>query len=323
METTNDTISELYSTHSPLLRTFEVLGDGWTFLILREAFFGARKFKEYQKILAAPRSRLTERLGHLVKHEVLLKREYSSRPVRYEYILSDSGHDLYGMIMMMKNWGERWRPQDISLQLNHKKCNAILEPHLICSACRKNVALEDVRLSSNAPQLDQPNFGIRRQLKRDAFDQDKRNDPVARTLAVIGDQWTMMVLKEAFNDVVTFEEFQKNLDISRSTLSARLLHLVKQDVLSRTAYSEKPPRYSYQLTPAGRDLFSVALLMFHWGERWLFDDKNSSYHLVHQTCGNRLKPVVVCTACHDEVFSRDVDSLQFSEAAVLRKRDLA
>lgn len=306
-------ISDLYSTHSPLLRTFEVLGDGWTFLILRESFFGARKFKEYQQILSAPRARLTERLNHLVKHKVLLKREYSSRPVRYEYLLSESGHDLYGMIMMMKNWGERWRPQDISLQLKHKNCGAILEPHLICSACRKNIVLEDVKLSSNAPQRDQPNFGIRRQLKQDAFGQDKRNDPVARTLAVIGDQWTMMVVKEAFSDVVTFEEFQKKLDISRSTLSARLLHLVEQDVLCKTAYSEHPPRYSYQLTPAGRDLFSVALLMFHWGERWLFNDGQPSYHLVHQTCGNKLKPAVVCAACDAEVFSRDVDILLHSE----------
>ena len=307
MKSPSDTTSKLYSTHSPLLRTFEVLGDGWTFLILREAFFGARKFDEYQKALGAPRSRLTERLSHLVKHRVLLKREYCSRPVRYEYVLSASGHDLYGMIMMMKNWGERWRPQDKSLTLTHKNCNAILQPRLICSACQENVSLEDVQLISDENSLDQPNFGIRRQLKRDAFEQDRRNDPVARTLAVIGNQWTMMILKEAFSGVITYEEFQRKLDMSRSTLSARLSHLVEEGVLGRTAYSEKPLRYSYQLTPAGLDLFNVALMMFHWGESWLIDAKKPSHHLLHQRCGNRLVPIVVCKSCGDEIFSRDVD----------------
>lgn len=307
MNDAKEEMSNLYSTNSPLLRTFEVLGDGWTFLILREAFFGARKFDEYQQKLGVPRSRLTERLGHLVKHQVLLRREYSSRPVRYEYLLSDSGHDLYGMIMMMKNWGEQWRPKDQSLQLTHKNCGTILFPQLVCSACTKGVALEDVRLSSSENTAEQPNFEIRRQLKPDAFNQDKRNDPVARTLAVIGDQWTMMVLKEAFGDVVTFENFRKNLNISRSTLSARLSKLIDEGVLHKTAYNETPRRYSYHLTPAGHDLFSVAIMMLHWGERWLFHAGKTPYHLVHQTCKSKLRPVVVCSTCGDEVSDRDVE----------------
>lgn len=307
MNGTQSNDSELSSVKSPLLRTFEVLGDGWTFLILREAFFGCRRFDEYQKVLAIARARLTERLTHLVNHDVLFKRPYSDRPLRHEYLLSEAGHDLYGMIMMMKAWGERWKPSASQLQLIHTKCGSILETELICAECETLVLLNHVRLSSSPDSNEQPQFKVRRQLNREAFEQDKRNDPVAQTLAVIGDQWTMMVLKEAFNDSTTFENFKQRLGIPRGTLSSRLKHLVREEILTKTLYSEKPPRYAYTLTPSGHDLFNVALMMFHWGESWLFGKRRPSYHMIHQTCANPLIPKVICCHCKDEVHSRDVE----------------
>lgn len=89
-------------------RTMDLLGDWWTPLVLREAFYGIRRFDEFQQELGIARTTLSERLRRLVEAELLEKQVYETMPVRYEYVLTESGRDFYGVLLAMTAWGDRW-----------------------------------------------------------------------------------------------------------------------------------------------------------------------------------------------------------------------
>lgn len=91
---------------------------------------------------------------------------------------------------------------------------------------------------------------------------------VAQTLEVVGDWWSLLIVRDAFFGVSRFEDFQRRLGIARNTLTDRLAWLCDHDVLSRTPYQEAPVRYDYRLTPKGRDLRLVLIAMLQWGDHW-------------------------------------------------------
>lgn len=96
----------------PVARTTDLLGDWWTPLIIRSAFLGARRFDEFTDLLGIPRNVLAERLKRLVAEEVLERRPYQDRPVRYEYRLTERGIELFDLIVVMVRWGNRWSDWD-------------------------------------------------------------------------------------------------------------------------------------------------------------------------------------------------------------------
>lgn len=91
--------------------------------------------------------------------------------------------------------------------------------------------------------------------------------PVARALSVIGDRWTMLIVRDCFLGKSRFEEFQKSLGVTRHVLSNRLKQLVEDGVLERNAYSSKPPRYDYRLTEKGRDFAPALIGLKDWGKK--------------------------------------------------------
>src|SRR5438552_1922476 len=95
---------------------------------------------------------------------------------------------------------------------------------------------------------------------------------VARTLDVIGEWWTMLIMRDAFKGVTRFEDFHRNLGIARTVLSTRLDRLVEAGIFVRRQYSDHPPRSEYVLTEKGRDLFPVLVTLTQWGDRWAADD---------------------------------------------------
>jgi DNA-binding HxlR family transcriptional regulator len=294
---------------SPMLKTFLVLGDGWSFFILREAFFGVRRFDEFLKELGIPRSRLIERLNHLLDVGIFYRRQYSQHPPRSEYLLTKMGHDIYAMTLMMKRWGDRWRQAKPlpSLRLIHTLCGNVLVSNIACNSCRVTIEIDAVTVPEIARENEQPKFTVRRQLLRGAFEHDKRNDSVARTLAVIGDQWTMMIIREALLGTDKFSQFQQRLAIARGTLSSRLNHLVDKRVMQRLPYQHNPKRYKYQLTESGLDLYGTFLAMHEWAQSWLFKDSEQPFNFVHSSCGKQLRTSVVCEACQQIVNDKDVE----------------
>jgi DNA-binding HxlR family transcriptional regulator len=124
---------------------------------------------------------------------------------------------------------------------------------------------------------------------------------VARTLDVVGERWSLLILRDAFYGVRRFDDFQRNLGIARNVLTDRLTKLVGQGVLERQPYQDRPPRYEYRLTEKGRDLLPVVLAMMRWGDRWTAGESGPPVTLTHTGCGASTEPHVVCSVCGEEL----------------------
>lgn len=134
--------------------------------------------------------------------------------------------------------------------------------------------------------------------------------PVAKSLSVLGDRWTMLVLREAFWRVRRFEDFQARTGAPRPVLAERLKMLVDQGVLERRQYSERPARFEYRLTEKGVDLYPVVISLLEWGERWMTDaGAEPVVELRHRACGHTTHPQLACSACGDVLTARDVEAV--------------
>ena len=129
---------------------------------------------------------------------------------------------------------------------------------------------------------------------------------MARSLAVIGDRWTLLILRECFLRVRRFEDFQARLGIGRPILADRLKKLVDNFVLTKVAYQQKPTRYEYRLTAKGLDLYPVVLSIVHWGDVHLSGRKGRPVVHHHISCGHAFDPVTTCSGCAEALDPRDV-----------------
>lgn len=130
---------------------------------------------------------------------------------------------------------------------------------------------------------------------------------VARSVAVIGDRWTLMVLRDCFLGVRRFEAFEKRLGISRSIVADRLKRLVAEGVLRREAYQQRPVRYEYRLTDKGLALHPVIMAIVHWGDVHYAGDAGPPLIHRHKPCGRDFAPVLTCSACGEPLVARDVE----------------
>jgi DNA-binding HxlR family transcriptional regulator len=131
------------------------------------------------------------------------------------------------------------------------------------------------------------------------------NCSVAQCLEVVGEWWSMLIVRDAFLGVRRFDDFQARLGISRNILNQRLTHLVDEGVLERVRYQDHPPRDEYRLTDKGRDLWGVLTAMREWGDRWAAPD-GPSLVLVHKDCGHVAEVVPTCSACGERLEARKV-----------------
>jgi DNA-binding HxlR family transcriptional regulator len=116
--------------------------------------------------------------------------------------------------------------------------------------------------------------------------------PIARSLERVGDEWSVLILRDALYGLTRFDAFQKSLGIAPNILTRRLATLVETGMLERRQYSEHPPRYEYFLTDAGRDFRTVLLAMLAWGNRH-FADEGLSMTIVDAKTGEIADPILV------------------------------
>lgn len=124
---------------------------------------------------------------------------------------------------------------------------------------------------------------------------------VARALSVVGERWTLLILRDAFLGTRRFDQFQSRLGITRHRLSERLGKLVDQGVLTRVQYSEKPPRHEYRLTRKGLALYPVLMTLGHWGDEWMERGQGAPVEYFHQRCGKKMKTVLTCSECGEDL----------------------
>jgi DNA-binding HxlR family transcriptional regulator len=120
---------------------------------------------------------------------------------------------------------------------------------------------------------------------------------IQRALDVLGDRWTLLVLRDAFRGIRRFDDFRRDLDIARPVLAERLKKLVDHGVLVKQLYQEHPPRYEYRLTAMGVELSPILVALMRWGDRNLAGAAGPPTVLVH-TCGQELDQEFVCWACN-------------------------
>jgi DNA-binding HxlR family transcriptional regulator len=128
---------------------------------------------------------------------------------------------------------------------------------------------------------------------------------VAQCLEVVGEWWSMLIVRDAFLGVTRFDDFQRRLGISRNILQQRLTHLVDNDVLARVPYSERPLRHEYRLTDKGRDLWPVLTAMRQWGDAYSAPE-GAPVELVHKACGEKATALLVCDHCGEQLDARSV-----------------
>jgi len=125
-------------------RAMEILGERWTFLILRESFYGVRRFSDMQRNLGIARNILSGRLQNLVRAGILERRRYQEEPERYEYKLTQAGRDLYPAIITIMRWGDEHLVDHGAPVVLRHSCGAEAEPVLVCAHCHAPMDPRDV-----------------------------------------------------------------------------------------------------------------------------------------------------------------------------------
>ncbi len=130
---------------------------------------------------------------------------------------------------------------------------------------------------------------------------------IARSLAVAGEPWSPLVLRDVWVGIRRFDDIQRDLGISRKVLAERLRHLVDAGMLERRPYSERPPRHEYVLTPKGFEFVDVLMALAAWGDRWTAGDAGPPALRRHRTCGEITQIEMHCGSCGEILSSAEVD----------------
>ena len=125
-------------------RAVDIIGDRWTILVLREAFYGVRRYGEMARNLGIARNVLASRLKALVADGLLERRRYRTDPDWYEYVLTASGRDLYGAILALLRWGDVHAPSEQPLRLRHRRCGKPTHAKVVCAACGEELDPREV-----------------------------------------------------------------------------------------------------------------------------------------------------------------------------------
>ena len=127
---------------------------------------------------------------------------------------------------------------------------------------------------------------------------------VVRTLDVLGDTWSILVLRDIFLGAHRYDQIQQHLGIARNILAARLKRLVEHGLLEKRQYEAHPPRFEYHLTRKGLDLQPVLVGLMQWGDRYVADARGGPVVLNHRACGHPVQAVTMCEACGERVSPR-------------------
>jgi DNA-binding HxlR family transcriptional regulator len=141
-----------------------------------------------------------------------------------------------------------------------------------------------------------------------------RDETIATVADLVGDKWSMLVVRDVFRGVRRFDDLCADLGMSRAVLTGRLKKLVAAGVLTKVPYQERPVRHEYRLTPMGLELSPMLVALLRWGDRWL-GDGTATATLVHGPCGTELQQAFWCPTCRCTFGPAAVRSAPPKEAA--------
>ena len=132
---------------------------------------------------------------------------------------------------------------------------------------------------------------------------------IAGTLELIGERWTLLIIRDAFLGIRRFDDIQRDLGIARNVLADRLRQLVANGMLERVRYRTDPDWYEYRLTERALDLYPVIVGLMRWADKHLAADEDSiAVDLIHRSCGEPADPYLACGHCHEPLTGRDIEA---------------
>ena len=146
-------------------------------------------------------------------------------------------------------------------------------------------------------------------------DYDSQICSIARALEVVGERWTLLVLRDIFLGNRRFDAIQGDLGVARNVLQARLERLLEHGVIEKVPYQERPVRHEYRLTPKGIDLWPTIVSLLQWGDRHAPSPAGPPVLLRHKECGGEVDGHRICTACGTSLEARDVRAVAGPGAA--------
>ncbi|MDM1247657.1 winged helix-turn-helix transcriptional regulator [Acinetobacter sichuanensis] len=138
--------------------------------------------------------------------------------------------------------------------------------------------------------------------------------PIARSLSILGDRWTLLIIRNAFMSTKRFDDFQRELGITRHLLTERIQRLVEHNIFEKVLYNEAPKRYEYKLTEKGLALYPIILAFSSWGNLW--QNENQEFPEVkykHKNCGHFTRPEMTCDCCHEKIDPKQMQLIPFPE----------
>jgi DNA-binding HxlR family transcriptional regulator len=133
---------------------------------------------------------------------------------------------------------------------------------------------------------------------------------IARSLELVGERWTLLVVREIFHGRRKFSEMQRSLGVARNVLTDRLQGMVDEGILERRPYSERPERYEYFLTEKGLDLWPVMIALMHWGDKYESLPGGRPSIVVHKECGGEIDDRRICIKCGKQLEVREARAIE-------------
>jgi DNA-binding HxlR family transcriptional regulator len=139
---------------------------------------------------------------------------------------------------------------------------------------------------------------------------------LAKSLEVIGERWSLLIVRDVMNGNRRFSSIQASLGVARNVLSSRLQRLIDEDILERRAYQESPPRHEYFLTEKGLDLWPALIALMGWGDRHSDNPAGPPLQVIHKGCGGPVSDRGICADCGHVLTARDATAVPGPGAAV-------
>lgn len=295
-----------YAKTGAYLAGVDQIADVWTFLILREAFFGVRSFGAFADALQISRARLTERLKHALEIGLLRQQPNREGGKRQEYRLTDKGLAIYPIALALIDWSETWREPKNRPTLIHRACGHPLKIQTVCRSCKQPVEFDDISWPQLIPLDTAYTSGsnVRGWRKMTSFDDvSSRPDPAMEALKAFGDRWSMLIMYGGMKGPFHFRKAQETLGLATNILSDRLKHLIETGLIKRAG---KNRNASYLATPSGLDLFKPILAIRTWATDWSKPGPGGWSPVVHKPCGHDLQTDIVCGVCNEIVDPKSV-----------------
>lgn len=289
---------------SSVRRALDEIGDGRALLILLGALCGVQRFEEWKSLFGISPSILSDRLKQLVNNGILGKEPVEPGSSRSRYVLTDRGSDLFSWALAVWRWERDWyyRDADHPVHLVHTGCDLECTPRFVCSHCRKRLSYDAIVIEPG-PGYDKVPMRRQPESRRSTggSPDNEENAYVGRSIDILGDRWSFLLISATYFGVTRFDDFQSQLNIATNILSHRLRHLTDHGMFARNRYQERPPRYEYILTEKSIAYYQVPLTLALWCDAWFPLPSGSPFNRYHEMCGQPLAVTPTCSSCDDEL----------------------